>query len=105
MFAAAKLKKLGRLFVIKTRVEVYMVTYALGLGAAERGMHYLDQYPGYGGYLLMLACTGSVFMASAKMLDCVKLEREKAEAGGTVTTPAGTGSSAATNAATAIPAE
>lgn len=80
MFAAAKLKKLGRLFVIKTRVEAYMVIYALGLGAAERGMHYLDEYPGYGGYLLMLACTGSVFMAGAKMLDCVRMEREKAEA-------------------------
>ncbi len=45
MFAVAKLRKLGRLFVIKTRVEVYMVTYALGLGAAERGMHYLDSIP------------------------------------------------------------
>lgn len=80
MSAAAKLRKLGRLFVIKTRVEAYMVIYALGLGAAERGMHYLDEYPGYGGYLLMLACTGSVFMAGAKMLDCVRMEREKAEA-------------------------
>ncbi len=80
MFAAAKLKKLGRLFVIKTKVEAYMVIYALGLGAAERGTHYLDVYPGYGGYLLMLACTGSVFMAGAKIIDCVNMEREKAEA-------------------------
>ena len=77
---AAKLKKLGRLFVIKTRVEAYMVIYALGLGAAERGTHYLEQYPGYGGYLLFLACTGSVFLAGAKMLDCVRMEREKEEA-------------------------
>ncbi|WP_230279936.1 hypothetical protein [Croceicoccus sp. Ery15] len=74
---AAKLKKLGRLFVIKTRIEAYLVIYALGLGAAERGTHYLDQYPGYGGYLLFLACTGSVFLAGAKILDCVRMEREK----------------------------
>jgi len=74
---AAKLKKLGRLFVIKTRIEAYMVIYALGLGAAERGTHYLDQYPGFGGYLLFLACTGSVFLAGAKILDCVRMEREK----------------------------
>ena len=76
---AAKLKKLGRLFVIKTRVEAYMVIYALGLGAAERGTHYLDRYPGYGGYLLFLACTGSVFLAGAKILDCVRMEHEKEE--------------------------
>ncbi len=77
---AAKLKKLGRLFVIKTRIEAYMVIYALGLGAAERGTHYLDQYPGFGGYLLFLACTGSVFLAGAKILDCVRMEREKQDA-------------------------
>ena len=81
---AAKLKKLGRLFVIKTRVEAYMVIYALGLGAAERGTHYLEQYTGYGGYLLFLACTGSVFLAGAKMLDCVRMEREKEEAAAAV---------------------
>lgn len=77
---AAKLKKLGRLFVIKTKLEAYMVIYALGLGAAERGTHYLEQYPGYGGYMLFLACTGSVFLAGAKILDCVTMEREKQEA-------------------------
>jgi hypothetical protein len=77
---AAKLKKLGRLFVIKTRIEAYMVIYALGLGAAERGTHYLDQYPGFGGYLLFLACTGSVFLAGAKILDCVRMERERQDA-------------------------
>lgn len=73
----SRLRKLGRLFVIKTRLEVYMVTYALALGAAERGTAYLDQYPGFGGYLLFVACTGSVFLASAKMLDCVRHEKEK----------------------------
>lgn len=69
------LRKIGRLFVIKTRVEAYMIIYALGLGAAERGHVYLQQYPGFGGKLLFLACTGAVFMAGAKMLDCLKYEQ------------------------------
>ena len=75
--AFAKLKKVKRLFVIKTRVEAFMVIYALALGAAERGTHYISQYPGIGGKLLFLACTGSVFLGGAKILDCIKHERDK----------------------------
>ena len=45
--------------------------YALALGGTARGFHYLDTYPGVGGYLLFLACTGAVFMAGAKILDAV----------------------------------
>ena len=41
------------------------------LGAVERGRHYLDTYPGYGGWLLALACTGVVFVAGGKLLDSV----------------------------------
>ena len=67
------LKKLARLFMIKTRVEVYMVVYALGLGATKRGEQYLTEYPGYGGYLLFAACCGAVFMAGAKMLEAVEM--------------------------------
>lgn len=70
------LKKIARLFIIKTRIEVYMVVYALGLGATKRGEQYLVDYPGYGGYLLFAACCGSVFLAGAKMLEAVEL-REK----------------------------
>ena len=66
------LRKLGRLFVIKTRFEAWLVTYAIALGAVERGRHYLETYPGYGGWLLALACTGVVFLAGAKLLDSVK---------------------------------
>ena len=66
------LRKLGRLFVIKTRFEAWLVTYAIALGAVERGRHYLETYPGYGGWLLALACTGVVFIAGAKLLDSVK---------------------------------
>lgn len=69
--------KLGRLFVIKTRWEAYMIIYALALGAVERGSVYLTRYPGFGGKLLFLACTGAVFMAGAKILDCLKYEQAR----------------------------
>ena len=69
------LKKVSRLFVIKTRWEAFLIIYALALGATERGSHYLTQFPGFGGKLLFLACTGAVFMAGAKILDCVKHEQ------------------------------
>ncbi len=69
--------KIGRLFVIKTRLEVCMIVYALALGAIERGSIYLQQYPGFGGKLLFLACTGAVFMAGAKMFDCIRHEQAK----------------------------
>ena len=66
------LKRLGRLFVIKTRFEAFLVTYAIAVGAIERGQHYMQQYPGFGGYLLALACTGVVFVAGGKLLDSVR---------------------------------
>ena len=69
------LTKIGRLFRVKTKVEVFLVTYALGVGAVQRGFVYIDQYPGIGGKLLFLACTGAVFMAGAKMLEAVELRR------------------------------
>ncbi|MGE8140346.1 hypothetical protein ACQKOE_00050 [Novosphingobium sp. NPDC080210] len=74
--------KLGRLFVIKTPVEAYMIIYALALGAVERGTVYLHRFPGFGGKLLFLACTGAVFMAGGKILDCLRHEKRLAvEAG------------------------
>ncbi|MGN6498722.1 MAG: hypothetical protein ACTHKM_01070 [Tsuneonella sp.] len=73
------LRKIGRLFVIKTKWEAYLIIYALALGALERGSVYLTQYPGFGGKLLYLACTGSVFLAGAKIFDCLRLERAAAE--------------------------
>lgn len=72
-------RKIGRLFVIKTRVEAYMIIYALALGAIERGSVYLTQFPGWGGKLLFLACTGAVFMAGGKILDCLKYEKTAAQ--------------------------
>lgn len=73
------LQKISRLFVIKTRLEAYLIIYALALGAVERGSVYLTQFPGFGGKLLFLACTGAVFMAGAKILDCLKYEQSLTE--------------------------
>ena len=71
-------RKIARLFVIKTRFEAYVIIYALALGATARGTVYLDQYPGWGGKLLFLACTGAVFLGGAKILDCLRHERANA---------------------------
>ena len=74
------LRKVSRLFTIKTRLEAFLLIYALALGATTRGAHYLEQFPGFGGYLLFLACTGAVFLAGAKILDCLRYERAAEEA-------------------------
>jgi hypothetical protein len=66
------LRKIGRLFTIKTRLEAWLVIYAIAVGAVERGQHYLALYPGYGGWTLAVACTGVVFIAGAKLLDSVR---------------------------------
>jgi hypothetical protein len=71
-------RKIQRLFVIKTRFEAFLIIYALALGAVERGSIYIVQYPGYGGKLLFLACTGAVFLAGAKILDCLRFEKAQA---------------------------
>ncbi len=68
-------RKIGRLFVIKSNWEAYLIIYALALGATSRGVHYLEQFPGVGGWTLFLATTGAVFMAGAKILDCLKYEK------------------------------
>ena len=65
-------RRLARLFTIKTRTEALFLTYAIAVGAIERGFHYIDQYPGYAGYVLSLACLGVPFIAGAKLIDSVK---------------------------------
>ena len=69
------LPRIARLFVIKSRLEAFAIIYALALGATARGSHYLTQFPGWPGKVLFLACTAAVFMAGAKILDCLKYER------------------------------
>lgn len=64
--------RLARLFTIKTRTEALFLTYAIAVGAIERGLHYIDQYAGTSGYVLALACLGVPFVAGAKLIDSVK---------------------------------
>ena len=66
------MKKFARLFQIKTKLEVFLITYALGLGAVMRGQEYLQQYPGMMGKIFFALCTGAVFLAAAKMLEAVE---------------------------------
>ncbi len=65
-------RRLGRLFVIKSRFEACAVIYALAVGACDRGLHYTEQYPGFFGWLLFAACTGAVFMAGARILEVTR---------------------------------
>lgn len=71
------LTRFSRLFIIKTKFEAFLVIYGLGTGAIERGMHYIQLYPGMGGKLLFAASPVAVFMAAARILD--SLERAQAE--------------------------
>lgn len=70
-------RKIGRLFVIKNRIEAAAIIYALALGAAERGKHYLDTFPGFGGRMLFVAAMIAVFMAGARICDALRYERER----------------------------
>jgi len=70
------MRKLSRLFVIKSRLEAYLIIFALAVGAMERGKSYLSEYPGFGGWMLFWACSGAVVLAGAKILDALRYERE-----------------------------
>ncbi len=71
------LKRLGRLFVIKTRLEACVIIYALALGATARGEAYLAAYPGFSGLLLFAATTGAVFLAGAKLMEVTRPDAGK----------------------------
>lgn len=72
------LKRIGRLFTIKTRTEAYLVIYAIAVGAVERGQHYMAVFPGTLGLFMALLCTGVVFLAGAKILDAVRAAQDQA---------------------------
>ncbi|MCP1469854.1 hypothetical protein J3E64_001536 [Sphingobium sp. OAS761] len=65
------MNRIKRLFVIKTKFEAFLVIYALALGAAQRGAIYIQEYPGLGGKILALACSGAVFMAGGMIIDAL----------------------------------
>lgn len=60
-----------RLFTIRTKFEAFLIIYGLGMGAVERGVHYLEQYPGWGGRLLFLLCPIAVFMTGGRLIDAI----------------------------------
>ncbi len=70
------LRKFGRLFVIKNKFEAFLVIYGIACGAIERGVHYLNQYPGTGGWMLFALSPVIVFMAGTRILDSVEREAE-----------------------------
>ncbi|WP_448657540.1 hypothetical protein ACPVPU_08730 [Sphingomonas sp. CJ99] len=70
-------QRLARLFTIKTKFEAFMVIFGLANGAADRGTHYLVQYPGWLGWFMFCLCPIAVFMAATRILDSV--ERAQAE--------------------------
>jgi hypothetical protein len=61
--------RLARLFTVRTKFEAFLLIYALGLGAVERGLHYLSDYPGRAGWVMFAACTAAVFIAGGHILD------------------------------------
>ena len=69
------MNRIKRLFTIRTKFEAFLAIYALALGASQRGVHYLQQYPGIGGELLFLACCSAVMIAGGLMIDGVELKR------------------------------
>lgn len=68
--------RIAQLFVIKNKFEAFLVIFGLANGAVERGVRYLEQYPGVGGWLLFAVCPIAVFMAGARILD--SLDRQRA---------------------------
>ncbi|MDJ0277074.1 hypothetical protein QLH51_09735 [Sphingomonas sp. 2R-10] len=69
------LTRIKNLFTIKSKFEAYLVIYGLGVGAVERGFHYIEQFPGIGGQLLFAVCPIAVFMAGTRILDSIDAER------------------------------
>jgi len=49
---------------------------AMGTGAVERGVHYMQLYPGVGGKILFCITPIAVFMAGVRILDSLERERE-----------------------------
>lgn len=68
--------RIARLFTIKTKFEAFLVIYGLGVGAVERGVHYVEQYPGIMGWVMFSVCPIAVFMAGARILDSVERAQE-----------------------------
>jgi len=53
------------------------VIYALALGAVQRGSHYLAEYPGWRGVLLLCAAQVSVILGGARIFDALRYEEKR----------------------------
>jgi len=69
------MNKIKRLFTIKTKFEAFLAIYAMAVGATARGMHYLDDYPGFGGELMFFVCCSAVMVVGGLMIDGVTLKQ------------------------------
>lgn len=69
-------RRIKNLFTIRTKFEAYLIIYGLGLGAVERGVHYLELYPGWGGWLLFFVCPLAVFIAGGRLIDSLEHHRD-----------------------------
>jgi len=69
------MKKIRRLFTIRTKFEAFLAIYAIAIGACERGMVYMHNYPGAGGQMLAVCCVLAVFVAGGLMIDGVVLKQ------------------------------
>ena len=58
--------RIARLFVIKTKFEAFLILYGLALGATERGVHFVQKYPGWLGWFMPSATTISIAPSPAK---------------------------------------
>jgi hypothetical protein len=63
------LYRIRRLFTIKNKFEAYLIIYGLGTGAVDRGVHYLERFPGWLGWTMFLLCPVAVMIAGARILD------------------------------------
>ncbi len=70
------LKRIGRLFVVKTRWEAWLIVYAIAVGAVTRGHLYMAHYPGWMGWTLFAACASLPLVAGPALLDAFP-KREK----------------------------
>lgn len=69
------METIRRLFTIKTKFEAFLAIYAVALGACDRGVIYMYEYPGFGGQMLFAACTLAVMVVGGMLLDAVELKR------------------------------
>ena len=66
------MRKLKRMFEVRTRWEAFAVIYAIAVGSVQRGFVYMERFPGFGGWLLFGACTLVVFVVGGKLLDMTR---------------------------------